>query len=167
MCAHGTPYSRVVDVQQPVQAHVDAQQDVDQVRVALLQPLVQAGQTGDQLGDVQQLLVLFQAVLVEHLARHRHAQQVHCEHSERGGRSVGVGVGAGARGVKRARMVLSTGATGFKPSKSTLSLSSTQPKCGGGRATSLKGSIKCHIIHLYHSLSPVKEGKERRQVPQR
>lgn len=37
--------------------------------MALLQPLVQAGQTGDQLGDVEQLLVLLQPVLVEHLAR--------------------------------------------------------------------------------------------------
>ncbi len=79
---------RVVDVEQPVEAHVDAQRDIDQVRVALLQPLVQAGQTGDQLGDVQQLLVLFQTVLVEHLARHRHAQQVHCTHEPRERRPV-------------------------------------------------------------------------------
>lgn len=68
---------RVVDVEQPVEAHVHAQRDIDQVRVALLQLLVQAGQTGDQLGDVQQLLILLQTMLIEHLARHWHAQQVH------------------------------------------------------------------------------------------
>lgn len=77
-------YVRVVNIEQPVETHVDAQRHVDQVRVALLQPLVQAGQAGDQLGDVQQLLVLLQAVLVKHLARRRHAQQVHCEQAEVG-----------------------------------------------------------------------------------
>lgn len=85
MCVHRLLPVRVIDVEQPVEAHVDAQRDVDQVGVALLQPLVQAGQTGDQLGDVQQLLVLLQAVLVENLARHRHAQQVHYKHEERVG----------------------------------------------------------------------------------
>lgn len=78
------PHVRVVDIEQPVEAHVDTQRDVDQVRVALFQPLVQAGQAGDQLRDVQKLLVLFQAVLLEHLARQRHAQQVHCKGEERG-----------------------------------------------------------------------------------
>jgi len=78
VCVCGALHIRVVDVEQPVEAHVHAQRDVDQVRVALLQPLVQAGQTGGQQGDVEQLLVLLQAVLVEHLARHRHAQQIHC-----------------------------------------------------------------------------------------
>lgn len=78
------PIIRVVDVEQPVEAHVDTQWDVDQVRVALLQSLIQAGQAGNQLRDVQKLLVLFQAVLVEHLACQRHAQQVHCEDKERG-----------------------------------------------------------------------------------
>lgn len=78
------PHVRVVDVEQPVEAHVHTQWDVDQVRVALFQPLVQAGQAGDQLRDVQKLLVLLQPVLVEHLARQRHAQQVHCEDGERG-----------------------------------------------------------------------------------
>lgn len=68
---------RVVDVEQPVEAHVDAERDVDQVGVALLQPLVQAGQAAHQLGDVQQLLVLLQTVLLEDLAGCRHAQQVH------------------------------------------------------------------------------------------
>lgn len=68
---------RVVDVEQPVEAHVHAQLDVDQVGVALLQPLVQAGEAGHQLGDVQQLLVLLQGVLLEHLARRLHAQEVH------------------------------------------------------------------------------------------
>lgn len=76
---------RVVDIKKPVEAHVHTQRDIDQVRVALLQPLVQAGQTGDQLGDIQQLLVLLQTVLVKHLACHRHAQQVHCTNKERGG----------------------------------------------------------------------------------
>ena len=80
---------RVIDIKQPVEAHVDAQRDVDQVRVALLQPLIQAGQAGDQLGDVQQLLILFQALLVEYLARVRHAQQVHCKHQEQGRRLFG------------------------------------------------------------------------------
>lgn len=75
---------RVVDVEQPVEAHVDTEWDVDQVRVALFQSLIQAGQAGNQLRDVQKLLVLFQAVLVEHLACQRHAQQVHCEDKERG-----------------------------------------------------------------------------------
>lgn len=78
------PIIRVVDVEQPVEAHVDTQWDVDQVRVALFQSLIQAGQAGNQLRDVQKLLVLFQAVLVEHLACQRHAQQVHCEDKERG-----------------------------------------------------------------------------------
>lgn len=78
------PIVRVVDVEQPVEAHVDTEWDVDQVRVALFQSLIQAGQAGNQLRDVQKLLVLFQAVLVEHLACQRHAQQVHCEDKERG-----------------------------------------------------------------------------------
>lgn len=79
VCLRSVPNVRVVDIEQPVQAHVDTQWDVDQVRVVLFQSLIQAGQAGDQLRDVQKLLVLFQAVLVEHLARQWHAQQVHCE----------------------------------------------------------------------------------------
>lgn len=82
LVASACSYVRVVDVEQPVEAHVDAQRHVDQVRVALLQPLVQAGEAGGQLGDVQQLLVLFEAVLLEDLARRWHAQQVHCRGEE-------------------------------------------------------------------------------------
>lgn len=68
---------RVVDVQQPVEAHVNAERDIDQVGVVLLKSLVEAREAGDQLRDVQQLLVLLQTVLVENLASCRHAQQVH------------------------------------------------------------------------------------------
>lgn len=68
---------RVVDVQQPVEAHVNAERDIDQVGVVLLKSLVEAREAGDQLRDVQQLLVLLQTVLVEYLASCRHAQQVH------------------------------------------------------------------------------------------
>lgn len=85
VCVQSMLYVRVVDIEQPVEAHVDAQRDIDEVGVALLQPLVQAGETSDELRDVQQLLVLLQTVLVEHLAHHWHAQQVHYRHKDRGG----------------------------------------------------------------------------------
>lgn len=70
-------YVRVVDVKQPVEAHVNAERDTDQVGVVLLKSLVEARETGDQLRDVQQLLVLLQTVLVKYLTSCRHAQQVH------------------------------------------------------------------------------------------
>lgn len=50
----------------------------------MLQPLVQAAQAGQQLGDVQQLLVLLQRLLLEQLARRLHAEQVHCTHTRTG-----------------------------------------------------------------------------------
>lgn len=70
-------YVRVVDIEQPVETHVHAQRHLDQVGVALLQPLVQACQEGHQLGDVQELIVLLQTVLLKHLTCRWHGQKVH------------------------------------------------------------------------------------------
>lgn len=101
VCVQSTLHVRVVDVEQPVEAHVHTQRDVDQMGVALLQSLIQAGQAGDQLRDVQELLVLFQTVLVKHLARQRHAQQVHWGDEERGYRC---SIGSSNRGAIRDRI---------------------------------------------------------------
>lgn len=76
-CLLRVPHVRVVDVKQPVETHVNTQRDIDQVGVVLLKSLVEACETGDQLRDVQQLLVLLQTVLVKYLTSCRHAQQVH------------------------------------------------------------------------------------------
>lgn len=114
-------YVRVIDVEQPVEAHVDAQRHVDQVRVALLQPLVQAGEAGGQLGDVQQLLVLFEAVLLEDLASCWHAQEIHCR--EQGGGRVRVSLA-------QPRL-------------------QTKLNCFVLERFWLQGSIKSHIIHRW------------------
>lgn len=75
-------YIRVVDVEQPVETHVHAQRDINQVGMALLQPLVQTGQTGDQLWYVEQLLILFKTVLIKDLACHWHTHQIHWRHGK-------------------------------------------------------------------------------------
>lgn len=57
---------RVVDVEQPVETHVDAQRDVNQVLVFLLQVVVHGGETVNDLGDAELRRVHAQFVLLEH-----------------------------------------------------------------------------------------------------
>ncbi len=73
---------RVVDVEDPVEDEVDAEREVDEVRVVLLDALVHRRQGVDHLDDVHQLVVLrAQPVLVERVDRVVHIQQIHCKHT--------------------------------------------------------------------------------------
>ena len=74
MCASN---ARVVDVEQPVEAHVDAERHVDQVFVLLLQAVVHRRQAVDDVRHRELLAVLGQLVLLEGALGHAQLQQVH------------------------------------------------------------------------------------------
>lgn len=75
--AGGGKHVRVVNVEQPVEAHVHAERHVDQVLVLLLQAVVNRRQAVDDVGDGQQLVVVGQPVLLEGVLSHVQAQEVH------------------------------------------------------------------------------------------
>jgi hypothetical protein len=60
---------RVVYVEQPVETHIDAEWNIDQVLVQLLKPIVSGGQTVDDVWDTQELIILVQFVLLENFIR--------------------------------------------------------------------------------------------------
>lgn len=62
------PYVRVVDVEQPVETHIHAERDVDQIVVLLLQAVIDSGQTVDDLQDIHGLVILLEVVLVQGIA---------------------------------------------------------------------------------------------------
>ena len=72
------PYIRVIDIQQPVEAHVHAERNIDQVIVLLFQPIVNGGQAVNDLQNIHRLVVLFEVVLVQGIACSRQTQQIHC-----------------------------------------------------------------------------------------
>lgn len=76
---------RVVDVEQPVETHVDAERHVNQVFVLLLQAVVDGRQAVDDVGDRQQLTVVGELVLLEGVLGHAEVQQVHCTWDVAGG----------------------------------------------------------------------------------
>lgn len=73
-CAH----ARVINVEKPVETHVNAKRHVDEVFVLLLQAVVDGCQAVDDVGDGQQLAVVGELVLLERVLSHAEVQQVHC-----------------------------------------------------------------------------------------
>lgn len=73
-----TSYVRVVNVEQPVETHVDTERHIDQVLVLLLQAVVNRCQAIDDVRDGQQLIVVGELVLLEGVLGHVEVQQVHC-----------------------------------------------------------------------------------------
>lgn len=73
-------YVRVVNIEQPVETHVDAERHVDQVFVLLLQAVVNRCQTVNDVRDGHQLIVVCELVLLEGVLGHIKVQQVHCRH---------------------------------------------------------------------------------------
>lgn len=63
------PYVRVINVQQPIETHIHAERDVDQIAVLLLQAIINSGQTINDLQDIHGLVILFEVVLVQGIAR--------------------------------------------------------------------------------------------------
>lgn len=82
-------YVRVVNVEQPVETHVDAERHVDQVFVLLLQAVVDGRQAVDDVGDGQQLIVVGELVLLEGVLGHAEVQQIHCRGETEGKRRRG------------------------------------------------------------------------------
>lgn len=68
---------RVVDIEEPVETHVDAERHVHQVLVLLLQVVVDGCETVDDLGDAKLSRVDVQFVLLEHGLSDGQVQQVH------------------------------------------------------------------------------------------
>lgn len=62
------PYVRVINIQQPVETHIHAEGDVDQIVVLLLQAIINSGQTINDLQDVHGLVILLEVVLVQGIA---------------------------------------------------------------------------------------------------
>lgn len=79
-------YVRVINVEQPVETHVNTQRHVDQVFVLLLQAVVDGRQAVDDVGNRQQLIVVGEFVLLEGVLGHAEVQQVHCRWRGGGGR---------------------------------------------------------------------------------
>lgn len=71
-------YVRVVNVEEPVKTHVNAERHVDQVFVLLLQAVVDGRQAVDDIGNGQQLIVVGELVLLKRVLGHAEIQQVHC-----------------------------------------------------------------------------------------
>lgn len=71
-------HSRVVNVEQPVETHVDAEGHVDQVFVLLLQAVVDGCQAVDDVRNGQQLIVDGEFVLLKGVLCNAEVQQVHC-----------------------------------------------------------------------------------------
>lgn len=59
------PYVRIINIQQPIETHIHAERDVDQIVVLLLQAVINSGQTVNDLQDVHGLVVLLEVVLVQ------------------------------------------------------------------------------------------------------
>ena len=59
------PYVRIINIQQPLETHIHAERDVDQIVVLLLQAVINSGQTVNDLQDVHGLVVLLEVVLVQ------------------------------------------------------------------------------------------------------
>lgn len=72
------PYVRVVDIQQPVEAHVHTERNVDQVIVLLFQSIVNGGQAVNDLQNIHRLVILFEVVLVQGITCSRQTQEIHC-----------------------------------------------------------------------------------------
>ncbi len=88
-----TAYVRVVNVEQPVETHVNAERHVDQVLVLLLQAVVDGRQAVDDVGNGQQLIVVGELVLLEGVLGHAEVQQVHCRRKKGGEERRGDGGG--------------------------------------------------------------------------
>lgn len=58
-------YIRVINIQQPIETHIHAERDVDQIVVLLLQAIINSGQTINDLQDVHGLVILLEIVLVQ------------------------------------------------------------------------------------------------------
>lgn len=68
---------RVINVEEPVETHVNTERHVDEVFVLLLQAVVDGRQAVDDVGDRQQLAVVAEFVLLERVLSHAEVQQVH------------------------------------------------------------------------------------------
>lgn len=70
---------RVIDIQQPVETHVDTKWHIDQVFVLLLQAVIDGCQAIDDIWNGQQLIVVCELVLLKSVLGHVKVQQVHCK----------------------------------------------------------------------------------------
>lgn len=71
----------VVDVEQPVETHVNAERDVNQDGLLLLQSLVHGGKAVDHLHHIHHVLALLQLLLPKHLPEAAQRHQIHCKQS--------------------------------------------------------------------------------------
>lgn len=71
-------YVRVINIEQPVETHVNAEWHIDQVFVLLLQAIVDRCQAINDVGDEQHLIVVGELVLLKGVLCHAEVQQVHC-----------------------------------------------------------------------------------------
>lgn len=72
-------YVRVVNVEQPVETHINAKRHVDQVFVLLLQAVIDGRQAVDDIRNRQELIVVGELVLLKGVLGHVEVQQVHCK----------------------------------------------------------------------------------------
>lgn len=77
-CPSDGAHARVINIEKPVETHVNAEWHVDKVFVLLLQAVVDGCQAVDDVGDGQQLTVVGEFVLFESVLSHVEVQQVHC-----------------------------------------------------------------------------------------
>lgn len=71
-------YARVVNIEQPVETHVNAERHINQVFVLLLQTVIDGCQAVDDVRNRQQLAVVGEFVLLEGALGNTEVQQVHC-----------------------------------------------------------------------------------------
>lgn len=77
------PYVRVIDIQQPVEAHVYAERNIDQIIVLLFQSIINSGQAVNDLQNIHRLVILLEVVLVQGIACSRQIQEIHCWNKKR------------------------------------------------------------------------------------
>lgn len=77
-CPSDGSHARVINIEKPVETHVNTEWHVDKVFVLLLQAVVDGCQAVDDVGDGQQLAVVGEFVLLESVLSHVEVQQVHC-----------------------------------------------------------------------------------------
>ena len=59
------PYVRIINIQQPIETHIHAERNVDQVLMHLLKAIISCCQTVDDIWNTKKLIILVQFVLFE------------------------------------------------------------------------------------------------------
>lgn len=70
-------HSPIINIEQPVEAHINAERNVDQNGPLLLQPLVDGSQAMNHLHNIHHVLPLLQLLLPKHVYQAAQRHQIH------------------------------------------------------------------------------------------